>query len=257
MHLYLKKKPRMFRASCHFLLALLAGIVMPDDYISQFDTLSLTPTQSIPIGIKILYSCSFTYHLACYFFEAQKRDTKDWRVYLLILCIIVSCWGERFTIPSIVCFLSILDDIKLDIMNIHHILTIALILGSWSYHLTTIGSLIMFINDVTDVPMFLVRKLRTTEMTRGSSVSWKQIVLAIIVFLMWVIYRVIFMLIIFVRMCVYYYSNIYNEELNMSLYMNISCVGLLISMFVLITFNGFWVYLLSCKLLKAVTKQIL
>jgi hypothetical protein len=251
----------MFRASCHFLLALLAGIVMPDDYISQFDTLSLTPTQSIPIGIKILYSCSFTYHLACYFFEAQKRDKKDWRVYLLIFCIISSCWVERFTIPSIVFCLSILDNIKLDIMHIHHVLTITLILGSWGYHLTTIGSLIMFINDVTDVPMFLVRKLRTKEMTRASSncdndsVSWKQIALAIIVFLMWVIYRVMFMIIIFVRMCIYYYN--VNEELNMSLCMHISCVGLLMSMFVLITFNGFWVYLLSCKLLKAVTKLIL
>jgi hypothetical protein len=263
----------MFRASCHFLLALLAGLVMPDDYTTYFDTLYLSPIQTIPMGIKILYSCSFTYHLACYFFEAQKCKT-DWKVCLLIVFIVGSCWIERFIAPSLLCFICIVMDTfqgnirsKLDIMHIHHILTIALILGSWSYHLTTIGSLIMFINDVTDVPMFLVRKLRASENSHRSMVvnahscenseSVKQIVLALIVFVMWVLYRVMFMAIIFVRMCIYYHSNVHNTELNMSFGMNMSCIGLLVSMFVLLSFNGFWVYLLSCKLLKAVIKRVL
>ncbi len=240
----------MFRASCHFLLALLAGFVIPDDYTTHFNAIELTPIATIPMGIKILYSFSFTYHLACYFFEAQKK--KDWRVYLLIAFLVGSCWIERFTFPIVVCIITIVINIckepKFDIMNIHHILTIVLILGSWSYHLTTVGSLIMFVNDVTDVPMFLVRKVRANE----KSESIKQIVLAIIVFVLWFIYRVLFMSIIFGKMCIYYYQ----LENQLSIVMNLTCVSLLLAMFTLISFNTFWVYLLSCKLGKAFIKRM-
>lgn len=42
-------------------------------------------------------------------------------------------------------------------MVLHHIVTAVLCLGSWALNYTRIGSIVMFLHDVSDIPLDVVR----------------------------------------------------------------------------------------------------
>ena len=42
-------------------------------------------------------------------------------------------------------------------MVLHHIITAVLCLGSWALNYTRIGSVVMFLHDISDIPLDLVR----------------------------------------------------------------------------------------------------
>ena len=59
--------------------------------------------------------------------------------------------------------------LKMPLMTIHHAVTLALIAASWYYNYESYGAVIMFINDITDVPMFALRIARK----EGRSLAWQ------------------------------------------------------------------------------------
>lgn len=77
----------------------------------------------------------------------------------------------------------------LGLIKFHHMVTLMLIGFSWVYGYVPIGIFILFIHDVTDVPMFVVRILR-----KKNAPESKQFLVAGIVIALWVYYRVISML---------------------------------------------------------------
>ncbi len=239
--------------AAHLFLALLAAVVIPDDYVTEMNFHQIP--EIIPTGVRALYACSFAYHLGCYFVEIYKR--KDWVIWVLIGCMVPMCLCERFLVVTVICwylvFWPFLYDVckyrKMDMMRVHHVLTIALILLSWMHHYVIIGSLLMFVNDVTDVPMFLLRRLRARE----EHPSCKQVVLAVFVWVMWIFYRVIGMGVIFAHVCHLWRTHmILRFEIVECLVQIIQ----LLAVAVLWGFNVFWVSLLSRKLSLAVVEKL-
>jgi hypothetical protein len=70
-------------------------------------------------------------------------------------------------------------------IKIHHMVTLLLLALSWTQNLRVIGIFILFIHDLTDVPMFILRILR-----RKNAQFYKQVFSAIMVLWMWSYYRV-------------------------------------------------------------------
>jgi len=81
----------------------------------------------------------------------------------------------------------------LGLIKFHHMITLMLIGFSWVYNYVTIGIFILFIHDVTDVPMFVIRILR-----KKNAPESKQFLVAGFVIVLWSYYRVISMLYILI-----------------------------------------------------------
>jgi hypothetical protein len=205
--------------------------------------MNFVPVEIIPTGIQVLYACSLGYHLASYLFECF--DAKK-RLCALICLLVALCVWERFYAVGIVYTLVTLFPIvrdsprNLTIMRVHHILTILLILGSWIYHLTTIGAVVMFVNDITDVPMFVLRSGEKSKQCR-------YIVLAALVWVMWVAYRVVFMAYIMLR--AYAMRNVRDAPPWFIVYTLLSALS------VLLAFNIFWVMLLTSKMGRVIASK--
>ena len=79
--------------------------------------------------------------------------------------------------------------ILLCLIKFHHMITLMLIGFSWVYNYAILGIFILFIHDVTDVPMFVIRILR-----KKNAPEFKQYLVAGIVIALWSYYRVVYLL---------------------------------------------------------------
>lgn len=182
------------------MLAFIGWCVIPSMTFSTIGHMTLEDT-ILPTSkhVKVLYTVSFGYHLACYFFE---RDDRSSRHFAFIGTVLYLCWHERFTIPIGLILVLIVWPSLMSLkspFDLHHTVTILLILFSWYFHFTNVGSLVMFANDVTDIPMLLLKSLKSKHCVKGSFANGSkeslfQICAGSLVFVFWIYYRVIFVI---------------------------------------------------------------
>jgi hypothetical protein len=234
---------------CHSLLTILAGLVISEDYMLDFATEEYSPIQTIPTGIRILYFCSLFYHSTA-FINIFKLETPDKYLWLLTVCCL--CWFEEFFIPFLFIgfftFIYIVAHVKhLNVMDIHHIVTVYLIMLSWQYHLNIIGSLVMLLNDITDVPMTVLRVLHKQGVKKEfvHLFNMAKLFLACVVWIMWMVYRIFFLGYIIYKSSLFYanHSDLKPDE-------NVAFTSLLISLSILFIFNLVWILQLSRKMLQ-------
>ena len=72
-------------------------------------------------------------------------------------------------------------------MKVHHMATILLLAVSWSHNFQFYGCFVLFIHDVSDVPMFAVRLLRDSAAPHAKA---KQLFVVPVLLFTWIYYRV-------------------------------------------------------------------
>jgi hypothetical protein len=102
------------------------------------------------IGIQMLYMLSFSYHVGLYMFDPASK--------------------------------------RMHLIRVHHITTLILISYSWYANYVAFGAIIMLINDITDVPMFILRNSR-----KNKSSEIVQYISAFIVIVSWILLRIIYL----------------------------------------------------------------
>jgi hypothetical protein len=240
------------QAFIHLILAFTAAFGIPDDYWWGFSK-SFNVAQ--PIGIQILYLASFSYHLLMYFRDPSSGTVLRSR-HLLVVSSVTILFIYKFTTTGImIIFLNYILDlwdfvfyklrgvdksqiISVSIIKVHHILTVLLISLSWVYGLSSVGSTVMFINDVTDVPMFILRIIRRRKFSILS-----QFPLVCIIITTWLYYRVFYMGHVVYEL----YSNFL---LNNPLTYQIPPITCAIFLNILLIFNTYWTYLVISKTIK-------
>lgn len=237
---------------CHVALALLGWFVIPDTAFEDAKVEAAFSTLKVAVPLKILYTSAFCYHMGCYFFEGSTQNRLRNAACIAIAGLM--CWHEYFVLPIAFCLSAvawpsiqfILHGRKESLMTLHHMVTILLVLFSWYFHVTTIGSLVMFANDVTDIPMFLLRMQREKE-GKGRESAY-QIFMAGVVFVSWIYYRLVFMtrltLAVFIAGC----SNV---QYDLWFFERLGCI---VGLCVLLAMNTYWISLLTRKILDAVYK---
>ncbi len=238
---------------CHSLLTILAGVVLSEDYFENFTSYKLTPIENIPLGVKILYLCSLSYHMTS-FMKIFNLETNYKYLYFVLLHIL--CWYEYFTIPIIYIvfwtFVYLLFFSRnINVMDVHHIVTVFLIVLSWQYHLNIIGGLVMFLNDITDAPMCALRLLNKQHPPKDLKFLFDIgiLLLACIVWILWAVYRVFFMGYIIYKSSLFYYYYDY-KMLTQTEHVVFSIM--IISLLTLFMLNLFWGFLLTRKMVQKI-----
>jgi hypothetical protein len=239
----------------HLLLSCVGAISIPDDFWWNF-TASENNTGEL-VGVSILYASALCYHLLMYFRDPTSGTVLRSRHPVVVAMSTVLVVYQNFLFAGVIItanyFLDIWDFVKytlltLDrklianvcIIKVHHILTVVLIGLSWIGNYTGTGAVVMFINDVTDVPMFALRIMR-----RNSAPMILQAFLAVIVVTTWVFYRV------------FYMAYVICENLSVTLIRNdISHQISLGFLFVLFIFNVYWTFLVVSKVCREAISYI-
>ena len=107
----------------HTCMTLLTIIVTPPNYISNYDDFIIQKPLSIPISLHMVYLLQLLYYII-----ALKYDATD-----------------KF------------------IMKLHDIVTIIVISVSWCFNYIPVGVVVMLIHDSTDIPLYILRILRTYQ----------------------------------------------------------------------------------------------
>jgi hypothetical protein len=84
-------------------------------------------------------------------------------------------------------------------MKVHHMATILLLAVSWSHNFHFYGCFVLFIHDVSDVPMFAVRLLRDSAAPHAKA---KQLFVVPVLLFTWIYYRVGWLGVLIVQLAV-------------------------------------------------------
>jgi len=173
------------QASFHFLMSVLVFMTCPPEYIQNpfgilyqrfnSDTFRNYPE---PSSVVLVYIFSTVYNTVLYFWDPLSNRKIQFYHIISVLIIPMSLFYEKFYFAVITMLLTYFIDITdtlmeyryapqfdkrrvlLAMIKIHHIVTLLLIGLSWVMGFMSIGIYILFIHDVTDVSMFVLRILR-------------------------------------------------------------------------------------------------
>jgi hypothetical protein len=209
-------------------------------------------------GVCIPYLLSTTYHCLLYFWDpVTNTPLKIHHVASLFLgpiLLIYNQIGAAFTLMVLVYFFDFFSFytkshricqekgpfLVASMIKIHHMVTLMLLGVSWVKNLTPFGIWMLFVHDVTDVPMFIVRILRKQQVN-----FTRVIIVAASVLLSWSYYRV-WCLFFLIMQSIYYL--IYNPHLHTEhVYFYIYCI---FGLMVLFSFNVYWTVLVASKCVK-------
>ena len=131
---------------------------------------------------------------------------------------------------------------------LHHFITIVLLFGSWYHNFLLHGFVVLYLHDISDIPMFMIRLTRSLD---GSNYSNKQeyvcttilqIALVPILIVIWFYYRIYLFGIYNYNLNTIYFSNHENSEFIEKIMC--SCLGILLCL------NNYWFSLIIQKTFK-------
>lgn len=128
----------------------------------------------------------------------------------------------------------------------HHMVTILLLAISWSYNVHFYGIFVMFIHDLTDVPMFVVRLLR---LKNPPDLNMKQMFVVPVILFTWLYYRVFLFGQLILDVVTSNVSHLQNPD---NVTAKWCCI---LGMSVLWCFNVYWTALVAKKTVQTIVSQ--
>jgi len=198
------------QAFLHAIMAMVTAYGMPQSYLDDpVHSICVKDHHSIqpePWGVRVAYFLSATYHGVLYFWDPMSTTTlRAHHIATVMLGTVLMVYGELGWVMLVMMANYLFDSVEFvqhrlkelhpnrvviaSMIKIHHMVTIMLLGVSWIYSFTAFGMIILFIHDVTDVPMFVVRILRRPGVALSTRVS----LLAVAVVMTWMYFRVYWM----------------------------------------------------------------
>lgn len=251
----------------HTLMAVIIAYGIPQFYLDQpVDSVWMKYTQSAvpePWGVRIPYFLSATYHGVLYFWDPLSTTTmKAHHIATILLGTVLMVYGELGWGLAVMMLNYLFDSadfvqhrlknlhpnriVIASMIKIHHMVTILLLAVSWIYNFTSFGMIILFIHDVTDVPMFVIRILRRQGV---SSSSIRQILVGVGVATSWIYFRVYwlgFYIVHAYTFSIQHYDDVKKFKLTNAFWMSIG------GMSVLWCFNVYWTFLVIYKFVREI-----
>lgn len=209
-------------------------------------------------GVRIPYLLSTTYHCILYFWDPVTNTPLKVHhmasIFIGTVLLIYNHISEAFLVMTAVYILDLWNFFVLyknnnqqngqllisSMIKIHHMVTLMLLGVSWVKNLTPFGMWILFIHDVTDVPMFIVRMLR-----KKNANFLRVVIVAVSVLITWAYYRVWCMFFLILEAIDIL---LHNPAVNMDdIYFYVSCVS---GLSILFSFNVYWTLLVFSKAIK-------
>jgi hypothetical protein len=260
-----------FQTVFHFMMASMIACTVPTEYLqepnqSQNNILTFAHNNDgqwvESWGVRIAYLLSTTYHCVLYFWDPVTNTNLKAHhmasVFIGTVLLIYNNIGWAFLLMLTVYSIDLWNFalvyrqkyendrhrerlLVMSMTKIHHMVTLMLLGVSWIQNLTAIGIWILFVHDLTDVPMFIIRILR-----KKNAIIYRQGFVAISVMIMWFYYRVWCMFSIIVEAC----ENAWQQNPstlpeNVNLYY--SCIAGLVILF---SFNFYWTFLVWSKVIN-------
>lgn len=247
----------------HWTMAALTFFSLPNDTL--FDPVSATDLEYFeprPTAVSLIYLAASTYNCILYFWDPVESSrlrlhhllsiflgttfAMTSRTDLLILTLLITYIVDTFIFVSRFQKSQGSSACLRSMIKIHHMATILLLAVSWSYGAHFYGCFVMFVHDVTDVPMFAVRLLRHNP---NANLNVKQAIVVPILLFTWIYYRVylfgnLIWNVVFTDGTIQHLSNPDNF---------IAVLVCTLGMFVLWTFNVYW----TCLVVKKTALSLL
>jgi len=254
----------------HVMISSLVAYGTPSKYWDHYTDQFFKPAQgNTPWGVILPYTLSTSYHCILYFWDPISNTPLRARHIITVMfgTILLSYghlgWGLQVMFCNYIFDMrdfikhriKAVDDsrvIVMMMMKIHHMVTLALLGISWIYGFTAYGLLVLFIHDVTDVPMFVVRILRRKHAPQSVVVP-----VAVGVIAIWLYYRVFcFGLIIYNGFDIFWYMfRNAHENPEFALVVETHMTGgicCLSGLTLLWAFNVYWTFLVIYKALREI-----
>ena len=258
------------QACFHFLMVVMMYVGCPLTYITS-PTLAVEEQHITrsgePFGVKLVYLLAASYNTVLYFWDplssSKIRHYHILAVFISPILLIYNEIGILLCVTVAVYCIDLSDTlvkyryadqldkrrVLLGMIKIHHMVTLMLIGLSWIYDYAPYGIFIMFIHDLTDVSMFVVRILRKTTVSRvledSTTLDSKIVFAGIVVMLTWFYYRVVVMAIMVYEI----YVHVMERELSERYYSGMTCV---VCLGVLWLLNVYWTTLVIVKAVREI-----
>lgn len=195
-----------FQAFYHFVISCTIAHGIPYEYLHNYtDQLFIqrVAEETLPWGVILPYTMSTAYHCILYFYDPlsdQKVQTHHVVTVLFGTALFMYGYlGYGFLVLFINYVIDMssfirhrlknVDESRVVVMmmtKIHHMVTLSLLGLSYIYNFTAIGMIVMYIHDVADVPMFVLRVIRKKQ----SKQSVAMVLVGAGVIFIWMYYRV-------------------------------------------------------------------
>lgn len=246
----------------HCFMAVLVAYSMPVEYLTNTSEVvmdSFLHPHPEPWGVRLAYLLSTTYHGVLYFWDPMSTTTLKAR-HVATIMLGTSLlfyeqlgWGLLIMLTNY--FFDSIDFVEhrlkkvhknrlviASMTKVHHMVTIMLLGVSWIFGFAAFGMVVLFIHDVTDVPMFVIRIVR-----RRNAPTSVQTPLAVSVIFTWVYYRVWCLLQVILQAILILdkrWKEVNQHGLTLCAY---SCIG---GLSILWMFNSYWTYLVISKSIR-------
>lgn len=243
----------------HLSMAFFMGYTMFDKLYSstvENDIEVMEGYEVYPPSVLWIYSISFIYNMTLYFWDpVVSSRIKPRHLMIIITGTLLGLFSYYNSFVALLFFTYILDIYDLVHLNmnipdnnrlvvstmtkIHHMVTLFLLMLSWTSQLCYCGIFVLFIHDVTDVPMFVIRIIRKQQKNMLT-----QILTVVILIISWVYYRIFH----FVDFLVMLHDIITQyEAVNPLNDITGNARICLYFLTILLLFNIYWTYLVSYK----------
>ena len=243
---------QLVQMSFHFSMTMIILIACPSQYILEPTKVMLTQIQSgsfqQPRGVMFTYFVAFVYNTFLYFWDPVVNtpirmyhiifglcipflfliDEMETMLTLMVASFLIDVFHIRYTDFSS----SGHSHVLTGMLKLHHVVTLLLLGVSWVFKYMPLGISILFIHDLTDVPMFWVRILR-----KQKAAEIYTILSALTVIVSWFYFRVYFLLTIILE-CLDGMK--YSQD-------SLSAITCISGLTVLWVFNVYWTLLVSIK----------
>lgn len=250
----------------HTLMTTLAWTILPENTLmnpieaSEHD-FRLGEQTHKPFSVACFYMIALAYNTLLYFSDPVESLPFRWYHALLIgLGPLWSTGARPYWLLGLLACTYVLDwrqflrqfaqgpssSARLRVMTrVHHMATLMLLVVSWTFHYHYYGCFLMFLHDITDVPMFAIRLLRSSS---RSPPLWPQLVVVPILLAMWTYYR-IYLLGDFVGRALGYLSGWSEQGMDLQHIegQELSSWVCVAGLTVLWTFNVYWTALVAQK----------
>lgn len=197
------------QATFHMVMSILILCASPTEYIQSpvFATKDLLYGVEKPLsslGVNIIYGVAAAYNTVLYFWDPlSNRPIRFYHIIAVLVAPLLLVYDHLSQLSMFMLSIYFVDltetllqykyapnhfdkrRLLLGLIKFHHMITLLLIGFSWVHNYTPLGIFILFIHDVTDVPMFVIRILR-----RKNASAAKNNGVAVIVIGSWLYYRV-------------------------------------------------------------------
>lgn len=204
-----QKQDRQYHAKVlqmmfHWTMAALTFMSLPTEHL--FDPITTTEQEIFeprPTSVALIYLAASTYNCVLYFWDPVESSrlrlhhllsiflgtmfAMTSRTDFLILTLLVTYVVDTFIFVSRFQKSQGSSACLRSMIKIHHMATILLLAISWSHGAHYYGCFVMFIHDMTDVPMFVVRLIRNKP---DASTHLKQALVIPVILFTWLYYRV-------------------------------------------------------------------